>query len=34
VDDVRGSATYKREMAGLWTARLLRRLAAAPPVAA
>ena len=27
VDDVRGSAHYKREMAGVWTARLLRRLA-------
>jgi carbon-monoxide dehydrogenase medium subunit len=27
VDDVRGSADYKREMAGVWTGRLLRRLA-------
>jgi aerobic carbon-monoxide dehydrogenase medium subunit len=26
VDDVRGSAAYKREMAGLWTGRALRRL--------
>jgi carbon-monoxide dehydrogenase medium subunit len=29
-DDVRGSADYRREMAGVWTARLLRRLAAEP----
>jgi aerobic carbon-monoxide dehydrogenase medium subunit len=31
VDDVRGSAAYKREMAGVWTARLLRRLATGVP---
>jgi aerobic carbon-monoxide dehydrogenase medium subunit len=31
VDDVRGSAAYKREMAGVWTARLLRRLAGPVP---
>lgn len=30
MDDVRGSADYKREMAGVWTRRLLRRLAATP----
>jgi carbon-monoxide dehydrogenase medium subunit len=30
MDDVRGSADYKREMAAVWTRRLLRRLAAAP----
>ncbi len=29
VDDGRGSAEYKREMAGVWVARLLRRLASA-----
>ncbi|MGZ9275674.1 MAG: FAD binding domain-containing protein [Candidatus Limnocylindrales bacterium] len=28
MDDVRGSADYKREMAAVWTRRLLRRLAA------
>jgi carbon-monoxide dehydrogenase medium subunit len=33
VDDARGSAGYKREMAGVWTARLLRRLASAPAAA-
>ena len=27
LDDVRGSASYKREMAGVWTARALRELA-------
>ena len=31
VGDVRGSADYKRRMAGVWTARLLRRLAAPAP---
>lgn len=30
MDDVRGSADYKREMAAVWTRRLLRRLAATP----
>ena len=29
IGDVRGTAEYKRAMAGVWTARLLRRLAAA-----
>jgi carbon-monoxide dehydrogenase medium subunit len=31
MDDARGSADYKREMAGVWTRRLLRRLAGLPP---
>ncbi len=30
VDDVRGSADYKRRMAGVWSGRLLRRLADGP----
>lgn len=29
-DDVRGSADYKRKMAGVWSGRLLRRLASEP----
>ena len=33
VDDARGSAGYKREMAGVWTARLIRRLSGLPVAA-